>query len=97
MIRTVCTADGKLLDSLIGSNVFVRTVTHHFTGRLTAADEHFLLLDDAAWIADDGRFADCLATGSCLEVEPYPGSCLVAIGSLVDVSEWRHELPRKQR
>lgn len=86
-----------MLKDLVGKNVFVRTVTHHYTGRLAAHDPHFLELEDAAWIADDGRFADALAEGSLNEVEPYPGSCLVAVGALLDVSEWLHDLPRTQK
>ena len=87
----------KLAD-LIGKNVFVRTVTHHYTGRLTGFEQGgFLELDDAAWIADDGRFADALAKGGLNEVEPYPGACLVSLGAVLDVSEWLHDLPRVQK
>ena len=85
-----------LLGEYVGKNVFVRTVTHHHTGRLINADERFLQLEDAAWIADDGRFATALATGRLSEVEPFPGNCLVSIGSLIDVCEWTHDLPRTQ-
>lgn len=87
----------SLIDSYIGEAVFVRTVTHHYTGTLAACDESFLQLDDAAWIADDGRFANALKDGTLNEVEPYPGTCLVSRGALLDVSEWLHELPRKQK
>jgi len=85
-----------MLDALVGKNVFVRTVTHHYTGKLEAAADGMLYLSDAAWIADDGRFADCLKNGTVNEVEPYPGDCYVNAGSLVDVSEWLHDLPRTQ-
>lgn len=85
-----------MLDRYVGKNVFVRTVTHHYTGRLVEADERFMLLEDAAWIADDGRFTQALADGALSEVEPYPGACLVALGATLDVSEWLHELPRTQ-
>ena len=95
-IRTAVVSEGKLLDAYLGQAVFIRTVTHHYTGRLVAADETFLSLEDAAWIADDGRFADCLANGTPSEVEPYPGACLVAVGAVLDVSPWGHDLPRKQ-
>jgi hypothetical protein len=84
------------ITSLIGKNVLVRTVTNYYTGRLTSTDS-FLHLDDAAWIADTGRFADALAKGTLNEVEPYPADCWVSAGSVVDVSEWAHELPRKQK
>lgn len=96
-ISRLTTVEGELLDSYIGKNVFVRTVTHHYTGRLAAADERFLRLEDAAWIADDGRFADALSTGSLNEVEPYPAECLVAVGALLDLCEWGHDLPRTQK
>ena len=96
-IARVCTSDGALIDAYLGANIFVRTVTHHYTGRLAAADESFLLLEDAAWIADDGRFADALSSGSLNEVEPYPGACLVSRGAVIDVCPWDHELPREQK
>lgn len=96
-IARVCTSDGALIDAYLGGNVFVRTVTHHYTGRLAAADESFLLLEEAAWIADDGRFADAIASGELNEVEPYPDACLVSRGSILDVCEWTHDLPRTQK
>lgn len=86
-----------MLDGYIGKNVFVRTVTHHYTGRLAEADATFMRLEDAAWIADDGRFTDALAKGSLNEVEPYPGECLLTLGAVLDVCEWLHDLPRTQK
>ena len=86
-----------LLDHLVGQNVFVRTVTFHYTGRLSAYDDAHLELADAAWVADSGRFADALADGTLVEVEPYPGSVLVGRGAIVDVSVWDHPLPREQK
>lgn len=86
-----------LLDSYKGKAVFVRTVTYHYTGTLVEADDTFLRLADAAWIADDGRFTQALQDGTLNEVEPYPGECLVAIGSVVDLCEWTHDLPRTQK
>lgn len=84
----------SLIDGLIGKKVFVRTVTHHHTGRLIAADKQFLRLEDAAWIADDGRFSTALEAGVLGEVEPFPGECFVSVGALIDVCEWKHDLPR---
>ncbi len=85
-----------MFTELQGKPVFVRTVTHHYTGRLVGVSDGFVQLDDAAWIADDGRFADALASGKLAEVEPYPGTCYVSLGSIVDISEWLHDLPREQ-
>jgi hypothetical protein len=75
-------------------NVFVRTVTHHYTGELAAISDGFIQLQHAAWIADDGRFNEALRDGILKEVEPYPGSCFVAAGAIVDICHWKHELPR---
>jgi len=86
-----------LIDGYISKNVFVRTVTHHYTGVLVSADESFLELGEAAWIADDGRFTQALADGVLSEVEPFPGSCLVSRGALLDICEWTHDLPRTQK
>jgi hypothetical protein len=85
------------MNDLIGKNVFVRTVTHHYTGKLAAIEDGFLKLKDAAWIADDGRFADALSNGTLNEIEPYPGICYVNVGALVDMCEWLHDLPRAQK
>jgi hypothetical protein len=75
---------------------FIRTVTHHLTGRLVGWDEHELILVDAAWIAEDGRYAEAMKTGNLVEVEPYPDGLLVAVGrgSIVDATTWAHTLPR---
>ena len=83
-----------MLPSLVGRNVIVRTVTYHYTGRLVAIEEGFLHLADAAWIADSGRWARALADGTLSEVEPYPDDVYVAVGSVVDITAWSHELPR---
>jgi hypothetical protein len=85
------------MQELVGKNVFVRTVTHHHTGRLVGVADGFLELADAAWIADDGRFTQALADGALSEVEPFPGTCYVNVGSVIDVCEWLHDLPRKQK
>ena len=86
-----------MIDRYVGEKVFIRTVTHHYTGRLVAADERWLRLADAAWIADDGRFAECLANGTPSEVEPFPDECLIGVGAVLDVSLWAHDLPRETR
>lgn len=82
----------------IGSNYFIRTVTHHYTGRLVAVHSHELVLEDAAWIADDGRFAAAVATGAFSEVEPYPaGPLVVGRGAVLDAFAIAFELPRAQK
>ena len=80
----------------VGKNYFIRTVTHHLTGRLIKVTSKELVLEDAAWIAYDGRFHEALRDGNFSEIEPFPdGEVIVGRGSLIDAIEWTHVLPRK--
>lgn len=79
---------------VIGESVFIRTVTYHYTGRVAAVYPGEIVLTDAAWVADSGRWSVALTTGSLTEVEPYPGEVIISRGSIVDVSRWLHPLPR---
>lgn len=82
----------------IGDNYFIRTVTHHFTGKLVKVTSQELVLVDAAWIADDGRFAQAVAKGEFSEIEPYPDGreVIVGRGSLIDAVKLETALPRSQ-
>ena len=57
-----------------------------------------LLLKDAAWIADDGRFSDAVKTGNFNEVEPYPNGVVVLVGrsSIIDAVQL-NSIPRSQK
>jgi hypothetical protein len=79
----------------IGKFYFVRGVTLYYVGRAVHVDEQFLTLDQCAWVADTGRFAEALKTGKLSEVEPYPdGPVNIGIGSICDASEWHGEAQR---
>ena len=83
----------------IGKNYFIRTVTHHLTGKLIKVTSKELVLENAAWIADDGRFMQAIRDGLLNEVEPFPDKyeVIVGRGSLIDCVEWSHPLPREQK
>lgn len=70
----------------IGKNYFIRTVTHHHTGRLVGVTNLELVLEDAAWIADDGRLTEALQQSSFNEVEMFPPGSRVIVGrgSIID-------------
>lgn len=96
-IKSMCSVAEKSSPHLweIGKNYFIRTVTMIQTGRLIAVTEHELALEDAAWIADTGRFHEALKTGKFSEVEPYPdGKVIIGRGSIVDACEFNHQLQR---
>ena len=82
----------------IGKNYFLRTVTHHHTGVLVAVTDKELVLEKAAWIADDGRLTDVLKTCTFNEVEMFPADSRVIIGrgSLIDAVEIA-DIPRSQK
>lgn len=83
----------------IGKNYFIRTVTHHLTGRLVEVHQQELVLVDAAWIADDGRLSDALKSGNFSEIEPYADDLRIIVGrsSIIDAQVFSHKLPRSQK
>jgi len=80
---------------LIGKTLFFRTITYHYTGKVTKIIGFFLGLSDAAWIADSGRFMNFIKTGEASEVEPI-GEMLLNIQTIVDIIPFDHPLPKKQ-
>lgn len=82
----------------IGQGYFIRTITYHLTGVLVAVTDTELVLRDAAWIADSGRFTQAMAGGEFSEVEPWPDGALVLVGrgSIVDACH-RDQNPRVQK
>jgi len=81
----------------VGKIYLIRTVTMIQTGRLVAVGEKELVLEDAAWIADTGRFADALKTGKFSEVEPFPdGQVIIGRGAIVDAVQIARS-PRDQK
>lgn len=78
----------------IGNSVFVRTVTMYYTGRIVSLSDEWIILEDAAWVFDTGRWSVALLAGTLVEVEPYCDPVAVARAAVVDVTTWRHPLPR---
>lgn len=78
----------------VGNKVLIRTVTVYETGRIVAIKPNRVILEDAAWIADTGRFNAALVASTVNEAEPFPSPVAVMMGAIVDVTDWRGELPR---
>ena len=69
----------------IGAVYLIRTVTMIDVGRVIAANDKWIVLEDAAWIASTGRFADALKKCEFSETEPFPdGMVIIGAGSIVD-------------
>lgn len=81
----------------IGAIYLIRTVTMIDTGRLVAVSSQELVLEDAAWIPDTGRFSDSLRKSEFGEVEPFPdGRVIVGRGSVIDAIRIK-VAPRSQK
>lgn len=86
-----------LLDPAPGDKLIIRTVTMTLTGRAVATSATWIVLDQAAWIADSGRWTTAIETGKLSEVEPMGDGVRVARAAVVDVTPWKHELPMVQK
>ena len=82
-----------------GEKVFIRCVTHYYTGRVQCVTDSDVVLTDAAWIADTHQFSKALLEGfgDGAEIEPYPNGVKVCRGAMVDHCPWDHDLPKEQR
>jgi hypothetical protein len=81
----------------VGNEVFIRTVTMYHTGRIVELTPTDIVLEDAAWIASTGRFANALKNGAFDEVEPFEDPIVVSRGAVIDVTTWKHPLPLVQK
>ena len=81
----------------VGSNYFIRTVTYFSTGKVKAVVGQFLVLEEAAWIADTGRFMQAIMEGKLSEVEPVMVDMFINLNSITDAFVWKHKLPREQK
>lgn len=82
---------------IVGEKYFFRLVTHYLTGKVKAIHGDFLELEDAAWIANTGRFSDALKSGEFEEIEPIFNPHGINMTAIVDYDVWPHTLPRMQK
>ena len=80
----------------VGQRVFVRTVTNYLLGEVVSTSATDIVLENASWVGDTGRFQQFCLYGELDEVEPYEPSMRVAVPrtAIVDaVLNWPHQLP----
>ena len=85
----------------IGKPYLIRTVTHISTGVLKSVGKQELVLTDACWIADTGRFADQFSKSTAEmfnEVEPWPlgNDVVIGRGAIIDATKI-NGLPSSQK
>lgn len=81
----------------VGEAYLFRTVTHIEVGRVKSVSGAFITLEEASWIADTGRYHDCLVKGVFNEIEPYPLTTTINSASLINFAPWPHKLPKEQK
>jgi len=81
----------------IGKNYLIRTVTMIQLGTLSRVTEKELVLDNACWVADTGRFNIALSSGTLNEVEMFQQSVIIGRGAIVDATEWINDLPKESK
>ena len=83
---------------MIGTNVFIRQPNgFSYTGRVVDVRPSVIVLTDAAWVAQTGRFARFMAgePDSNLEVEPFPDGLETQVPrAYSEVTTWPHPLFR---
>ena len=89
--------DGSECAYKIGRCYLIRTVTMIQIGRIVQITSRSIVLEDACWVADTGRFSEALTTGELKEVEMFKNNVIVSFGCIVDATEWDNELPKKTK
>ena len=80
----------------VGKSYLFRTVTYHLVGKVESIKGKFLVLKDASWVADSGRFMNAIKEGTLKEVEPV-GTAYLNTDTVVDAFPWNHALPKEQK
>jgi hypothetical protein len=83
----------------VGKKYFIRTVTMILCGECTGDYLDVIVLKNASWVADTGRYQQALQSGNFSEVELYPSESEVIVGKggLIDAFSPEFELPSKQK
>ena len=72
----------------VGEKYLIRTVTFTLTGQVKSKTSQFLVLEQADWIADTGRFSEALNDQDKFAgIEPFKNDAIVSKGSIVDATK----------
>jgi len=89
---------GKSHSYEVGQCYLIRATYHHI-GKLVAVTDTDLLLEGGGWLADSGRFGECLASGTVSEIEVMPSGMrrMVSRADVIDAFPWNHPLPTETK
>jgi hypothetical protein len=92
--ETNCSSDDLPFE--IGESYLIRTVTYHVLGKVKSIKGNFLVMEEASWVADSGKFSVALEKGTLNEVE-YVGKVIVALNAIADAYPWNNKLPKETK
>ena len=79
---------------IAGKNYLIRTITMIDVGRVKSVTGNFVVLTDASWIGDTGRFNECLKQVDVFnEIEPFKHDVFLNLNAIVDATPWPYALP----
>lgn len=81
----------------VGQAYLIRTPTVYHLGRVVRITPTEIVLNEAGWLADTGRFSDCITSGSFSEYEPMGDGVIVPRCNISDMTPWRHALPKERK
>lgn len=81
----------------LGTNYLIRTVTMTQLGTLKHITDKELVLSNACWVADTGRFHVALEKGELNEVEMFQNDVIVNRSAIIDATIWDHKLPTESK
>lgn len=90
-------SNNKNIPFNIGDKLFIRTITHYYTGKLKKVVGKFWVLDECAWIADTGRFMGAVKMGTFSEIEPMGDGVAVNSEAIIDAKKVNFKLPNTQK
>lgn len=72
----------------VGSKVFLWGLNKMTTGTIVALHDDSVILDNASWVADSGRFHEFMQdpASKASEVEMYPGKIQLNTATLIDAT-----------
>lgn len=78
----------------VGKNYLIRTITMIDIGKVKAIIGYYIILENASWIGDTGRFNECLTRNDIFnEVEPFKNDVYLNLNAIVDATPWPYALP----
>lgn len=91
------TPQQKPLPFKVGEKYMIRGVTNYMLGEVREIVGDFLVLDNASWVADTGKFSEALEKGTLSEVERVPNGTIINTGSICDAQPWLLDLPTETK